>query len=67
MPDEHANARARIAQLEKDPKHTGPNPVHNKLTEGHSLDDPKHQGNPHLDPGWKQDAEGEWSHPDYKD
>lgn len=56
-------AKARLAALEADPKHTShPDPKAIDETRHGALDDPAHQGKPDLDPHWHQDGEN-WDAP----
>lgn len=66
MPNENASdqAKARLAALEADPKHNQP---HGAVTRTDRLDDPAHQKpDAKVDPGWHQDKDGHWTHPEFE-
>lgn len=67
-PEQQA-ARARVRELEANPKHSGHDPVAAEHTKVDRLDDPKHQGKPDQDPRWHQPPGHPevWSHPDFDD
>lgn len=59
-------AKQRLAALEADPKHSSnPDPQAIEETRQGDLNDPAKQGKAELDPGWKQDAKGNWHHPEF--
>lgn len=68
MPSNKEQAHARILARESDPKHQrafDPDRA-DRETRNDRLDDPAH--NDHgakLDPEWKQDAKGNWTHPEH--
>jgi hypothetical protein len=65
MPNENASdqAKARLAALEADPKHTAhPDPAALEQSRVDDLHDPKHNnGKDEIDPGWHEDADGNFT------
>lgn len=62
MSDIHAAAQAIIASAQG--RKNSADEI--AKTKDDNLDDPKHQHpNPQQDPGWHQDAQGVWHHPDF--
>jgi hypothetical protein len=52
--EEQREARARIAELEKNPKHAGRDDIASAQTVVDALDDPKHNAATPLDSRWKK-------------
>jgi hypothetical protein len=63
---ERGQARAELAKLEHDPKHTTPPAEHDRSTRAERLDDPARQKPHKLDPGWTTGPDGHPYHPDFE-
>lgn len=63
---EQENARAVLAKLENDSKHTTPTDEANKQTKNDDMNDPKNHKEGPVDSRWHKDANGHYTHPDFE-
>lgn len=67
MSSKEENARAALAKLEKDSKHTVRTPEADKQTRDDDMKDPKfHRTDGVIDLKWRLDKNGHWDNPDFE-